>query len=84
MCGGAARCGISDEHMSMNLSRRSFIGNLTVLGGDWVMPLPAAKSKVFSFETRRAKEKPPAFPAGAKLAVARVEATNRGGKAKVN
>ena len=55
-----------------------------MLGGDWVMPLPAAKSKVFSFEARRAKEKPPAFAAGAALSVARVEATNRGGKAKVN
>ena len=64
-------------------SRRDFSTG-RMLGGDWVMPLPAAKSKVFSFETRRAKEKPPAFPAGAKLAVARVEATNRGGKAKVN
>ncbi len=36
-----------------------------MLGGDWVMPLPAAKSKVFAFETRRAKEKPPAFAADA-------------------
>ena len=55
-----------------------------MLGGDWVMPLPAAKSKVFAFETRRAKERPPAFAAGATLAVAKVEARNRGGKAKVN
>ena len=55
-----------------------------MLGGDWVMPLPAVKSKVFAFETRRAKERPPAFAAGAALAVAKVEAKNRGGKAKVN
>lgn len=55
-----------------------------MLGGDWVMPLPAAKSKVFAFEPRRAKERPPAFAAGATLAVAKVEVKNRGGKAKVN
>ena len=64
-------------------TRRDFSTD-KMLGGDWVMPLPAAKSKTFSFETRRANEKPPAFAAGATLTAAKVEASNRGGKAKVN
>ena len=55
-----------------------------MIGGDWVMPLPAAKSRPFSFADRRAKQKPPAFPAGAALCAAKVQATKRGGKAKVN
>ena len=55
-----------------------------MLGGDWVMPLPAAKNQVFSFAARRAKQKPPAFAAGAKLTVTKVETTNRGGRVKIN
>ena len=64
-------------------TRRDFSTGKT-LGGDWVVPLPVAKSQPFAFEPRRAKEKPPAFADGAKLAVTKVEATNRGGKAKVD
>ena len=63
-------------------SRRDFAIDRS-LGGDWMMPLPAAKSPVFSFAARRTKQKPPAFAAGAALAVKKVLATNRGGKAKV-
>ena len=55
-----------------------------MLGGDWVMPLPAAKNQAFSFATRRAKQKPPSFAAGAKLTVAKVETANRGGRVKIN
>ena len=55
-----------------------------MLGGDWVMPLPAAKKQVFSFAARRAKQRPPAFAAGATLSVAKVEVANRGGRAKIN
>jgi hypothetical protein len=64
-----------------------------MLGGDWVMPLPierarcpqrAACESPFSFAARLAKEKPPAFPAGAALVVSKTEATNRGGRAKID
>ena len=64
-------------------SRRDFSTG-RMLGGDWVMPLPAAKSKPFSFAGRLASQKPPAFKAGATLSVAKVKATIRGGKAKVD
>lgn len=64
-------------------TRRDFSTDKT-LGGDWVVPLPVAKSQPFAFEPRRVKEKSPEFAAGAKLAVTKVEATNRGGKAKVD
>ena len=64
-------------------SRRDFSID-RMLGGDWVMPLPAAKSRPFSFAGRRALQKPPAFPAGAKLVAAKTSGTRRGGKAKVN
>ena len=64
-------------------SRRDFVID-RMLGGDWVMPLPAKKSKPFSLEARLAKQKPPAFTATAAITVSKVEVTNRGGRAKVN
>lgn len=64
-------------------SRRDF-GRDKMLGGDWVMPLPAAKSQPFSFKARRAKEKAPAFPSGAAIAVAETAAKIRGGTNRVN
>ena len=64
-------------------TRRDFAID-SLLGGDWVMPLPAAKKQPFAFDVRRAKETPPAFAAAAKLTVAKVEATNRGGRVKIN
>ena len=68
---------------SIAFTRRDFAID-KMLGGDWVMPLPAAKNQVFSFAARRAKQKPPAFAAGAKLTVTKVETTNRGGRVKIN
>ena len=63
-------------------TRRDFAID-SLLGGDWVMPLPTAKSRPFAFETRRAKQRPPAFVAGAALTVTKTMAACRGGKAKV-
>ena len=60
-------------------SRREFISGLQ-LGGDIVMPLPAADNKPFEFERRAAKARAPEFPADAKLVVRRSSAVNRGGK----
>ena len=69
----------------ISFTRRDFSID-KMLGGDWVMPLPFAtyKPKPFAFETRRAKETPPAFAEGARLTVSKVEATNRGGRAKID
>ncbi|MBR2837326.1 MAG: metallophosphoesterase [Kiritimatiellae bacterium] len=64
-------------------TRRDFSSD-KMLGGDWVVPLPARKAQPFAFDVRRAKEKAPAFAAGATLAVSKTEATNRGGRAKIN
>ena len=54
-----------------------------VLGGDWVMPITAAKGKPFTFEGRKAKQTPPAFAADAEFVVKKVSATNRGGRVKI-
>ena len=61
------------------VKRREFLSDLDV-GDDWVMPLPAAESKPFAFAEHAKKSHAPAFPDGAKPAVARVKAKNRGGK----
>ena len=63
-------------------SRRDFSID-KMLGGDWVMPLPAVKAQPFSFAARKAKQPAPAFPVGATLSVEKTLAANRGGKAKV-
>lgn len=61
--------------------RREFLSNLDI-GDDWVMPLPAAESKPFAFTERAKKLRAPQFAAGVALKVGRVNAKNRGGKAK--
>lgn len=50
--------------------RRDFLHDAS-LGDDWVVPLPVAEAKPFSFEVRRAKDKTPEFPAGAQVACRR-------------
>ena len=60
-------------------SRRDFVNDVP-LTEDQVMPLPAAESKPFAFEPRRAAAKAPRFAEGAALAIARVEAKCRGAK----
>lgn len=64
-------------------SRRDFSID-RMIGGDWVVPLPVAKNKPFSFAARRNRQSPPAFAADATLAVSKVSARNRGGKAREN
>ena len=64
-------------------SRRDFSID-RMLGGDWVMPLPAAKSQPLSFGARLKRQTPPAFAPGASLKVEKAKAKYRGGKAKVD
>ena len=63
----------------MTVRRREFISDCDV-GEDWVIPLPAAEPKPFAFAERAKKIGAPAFPAGAALAVTRVNGTPRGAK----
>ena len=60
-------------------SRRDF-ANDVALTDDQVMPLPAAESKPFAFESRRASAKAPRFADGAALTFAKVAAKCRGAK----
>ena len=60
-------------------SRRDFVNDVA-LTDDLVMPLPAAESKPFAFESRRAAAKAPRFSAGAALAFAKVFTKGRGTK----
>ena len=53
-------------------SRREF-GAGVPIGGDWVLPLGTG-ARPFDLETRRKASAPPEFPAGATLAVSRVQA----------
>lgn len=46
--------------------RRDFLHDAS-LGDDWVVPLPVAESKPFSFEPRRAKGEAPEFPSEAQV-----------------
>lgn len=50
------------------------------LGDDLVLPLPAAESRPFAFESRRAVAKAPAFPSGAAIAFAPCSAKRRDAK----
>ena len=60
-------------------SRRDFV-NDAALTDDQVMPLPAAESKPFAFESRRAAAKAPRFAEDAALTFATAEAKGRGAK----
>lgn len=60
-------------------SRRDFV-NDEALTDDLVMPLPAAASKPFAFEPRRAAAKAPRFAEGAALSFTTVTAKCRGAK----
>ena len=62
-------------------SRREFVTDAT-LCDDLVMPLPAAESRPFAFESRAAKAAAPTFAADAKLAVRKTKGKLRGGKGK--
>ena len=65
----------------ITVKRREFLSDLG-LGEDWVMPLPAAEPRPFAFAEHARRLRAPEFPAGAKSAVAEVNAKNRGGKSK--
>ncbi|MBO7720811.1 MAG: metallophosphoesterase [Kiritimatiellae bacterium] len=60
------------------IARREFYWGRS-LGDDWVLPLPAAEKKPYSYEARRAKEAPPRFPTGAKPKVVSYKRKSRGG-----
>ena len=59
--------------------RREFLTDLE-LGPDWVMPLPAAEPKPFSFVERAKKIAAPSFAPGVKVEVVRAKAKTRGGR----
>ncbi len=61
--------------------RRDFLFDLD-LGEDWVLPLPSAEPRPFSFAERARLFRAPEFPEGAAATVEAVKAKNRGGKAK--
>jgi len=61
------------------VKRREFLSDLDV-GDDWVMPLPAAESRPFTFAGRAKKFRAPEFPAGSQLEVSSIKAKNRGGQ----
>ena len=65
----------------MVVSRREFTSGLD-LGEEWVLPLPAAEPKPFSFAEHAKQFRAPEFPEGAKPVVAETVAKNRGGKSK--
>ena len=58
------------------VQRREFASDLFV-GPDWVLPLPAAESKPFSFASRAKKAALPAFPRDAVLKVRKMRAKTR-------
>ena len=63
----------------MVFDRRDF-ADITSLGEDWVVPLPAAEPMPFAYAKRAAASVPPQFPAGAALTVRMAKGKNRGGK----
>ena len=65
----------------ISFTRREFVQD-RMLGADWVMPLPSAEPKPFTFAARAAAEKDPEFCSSAKLAVGKVRAKIRGGVPK--
>ena len=69
---------VYDDHMVAE--RREFLSG-TNLGEDWVVPLPTAEPKPFSFVERAKKIGAPAFPEGAALRVERAKAKTRGAAA---
>ena len=70
---------VYDDHLT--LVRRDFLHDAS-LGDDWVVPLPAAEPKPFSFPSRAAKSTPPAFAPGARLAVRELVRKESAGTAK--
>ena len=65
----------------MVVQRREFLSDLDV-GADWVIPLPVAEPKPFTFAARARVAGVPAFPAGAALTVSAVKAKTRGGSSR--
>ena len=63
------------------VQRREFLSNIDV-GADWVIPLPVAEPKPFTFAARARVAGVPAFPAGAALKVSAVKAKTRGGSSR--
>lgn len=59
---------------------RHSIGTGASVGDDWVIPLPAAKSRPFDESVRADAIPAPEFPAGASIEVTRVKAKNRAKK----
>ena len=70
---------VYDSHVSF--SRRDFVYD-QYLGEDWVLPMPAAEPKPFSFAEHARRSIAPEFPKGAELLVSRARAKNRGAAAK--
>ena len=70
---------VYDSHVAF--TRREFVYDQS-LGEDWVLPLPAAEPKPFSFAEHAKRSIAPEFPAGAALLVSRARGKNRGAAAK--
>lgn len=62
----------------VTVRKREFLSDLD-LGDDWVLPLPSAEPKPFSFVQHAKKTGAPQFPKGAKLLVRHGMSMNRGG-----
>ena len=65
----------------ISFKRREFVYDRQ-LGEDWVMPLPVAEPKPFTFAGRAAMAKDPEFHAQAELVVSKTRAKTRGGTVK--
>lgn len=65
----------------MVVQRREFLSD-TDAGPDWVIPLPAAESKPFTFAARARKSGTPEFANGAVLKLSAVKAKTRGGMSR--
>ena len=63
------------------ISRREFVTDQP-LGGDWVMPLPAAESKPFAYAERAKRDTAPSFAEGATVTVGRGKGKTRGNSRK--
>lgn len=61
---------------AMVISRRDFLFDRS-LGGDWVMPLPAAESKPFAYATRAKSSLVPEFASGSSVTVTKGECHRR-------
>ena len=67
---------VYDDHIVVQ--RREFLSDMDV-GDDWVMPLPVAEGRPFSFKERSKSVRAPEFPEGSVIKVSVVKAKNRGG-----